>query len=327
MTQEAGQSAVREARDAVLHALRPVIVGHDDVIDGLLTALACGGHALVCAPPGQGKTAIATAFARATGLEFRRIQFTADLMPSDLIGTEVYVEDKPGGHRQRQFVRGPLFSQFVLADEINRSWPRTQSALLEALESGRVSVGRETHVLDQHFCVVATRSVPEQDRDGTYPLPLAQLDRFLVELHLSWPTPEEEAEVLRRRFAASRPEASVALSPAAILELRGAVRSVAVTEPAVQRAVSLVQATRPESRGARVTREWILSGASSRAATDLLRAAQFHAAAAGRCVLESADVDHVCLMVLRHRLQLNFTAQAEGVGVPDVIKRLVAEVR
>ncbi len=304
-----------------------VIVGHEDVIAHALIAFFAGGHVLLEGVPGLGKTLLVKTMSRVLGLSFKRVQFTPDLMPSDIIGTRVLTESS--GARGFRFERGPIFANLVLADEINRATPKTQSAVLEAMEELQVTVFGETHVLEPPFMVLATQNPIELE--GTYPLPEAQLDRFLFKATVRPPAPEELREILARTTGADAPEASAVLPGAASAQdMRQLLRQVLVA-PAIEDYVArLVHAThpagkRPDGPVVPEVAEYVRFGASPRGAQSLILGAKGHALAQGRVHVSYRDVDAVLYPALRHRLILNFQAEAEKVTADDVLAALVKQ--
>ncbi|MDA3962311.1 MAG: MoxR family ATPase [Planctomycetota bacterium] len=309
---------------AIREAVGRVIVGQERVVEGVLTAIVAGGNVLLEGVPGLGKTELVKALSKALHLEFSRIQFTPDLMPADILGTTVMSQTPDGGYAIT-FRRGPVFTQLLLADEINRATPKTQSALLETMQEGTVTVGGETHVLTQPFFVLATQNPLEQE--GTYPLPEAQLDRFLFKIDVPFPSRSDLNEVVSRTLLRPVIDLQTVIDGPGLLALRALVDKVAVTDEVRDYAVRLVLATHaehPES-GDRIKR-FVRWGASPRAAQALIRAGRVRALVAGRGHLASEDVRHYAPEVLRHRLILNYDGQAEGVRVEDLIDNIVAEL-
>jgi MoxR-like ATPase len=310
-----------------------VIVGQKAVIDELLVAFVAGGHCLLEGLPGLGKTLLIRTLAQAVDLTFHRIQFTPDLMPSDIIGTEVLEEDHVTGKRFFQFNRGPIFGQIILADEINRTPPKTQSALLEAMSEGSVTYGGQTYALDRPFFVLATQNPIEQS--GTYPLPEAQLDRFLLEIHIDYPSEQEEREIARKTTSADLGTVPRVLSANDVRALQMLVPRVPVTEPAVALAVALGRATRPDrlnergesngsARAPKEVREFVRFGAGPRGSQALVLAAKARAALLGQAAADVDDVRAMITPVLRHRLVLSYRAEAEGVRDVDVLAKVLA---
>jgi MoxR-like ATPase len=312
----------RELRDEVAKR----VVGQREVVDGLLLALLANGHALLVGVPGLAKTLLVSTLAEALDLEFSRIQFTPDLMPTDITGTEVIEEDRTTGRRVFRFVRGPVFANVVLADEINRTPPKTQAALLQAMQERGVTVAGETHDLAAPFFVLATQNPIEQE--GTYPLPEAQLDRFMFELRIEYPSREEEVEVALRTTGASLPEIRPVVSGERLLELQKLVRRVPVAPSVAAFAVRLARATRPGTDDApAMTRKYVSWGAGPRASQYLVLGAKARAAARGEPVPHYEDVQSVARQVLAHRIVPSFEAEADRVSARDVIEELLRESR
>jgi MoxR-like ATPase len=306
----------RRVKDEIAKA----VVGHEDIVDGVLTCLFAGGHALLEGVPGLGKTLLIRSLSEALHLHFSRIQFTPDLMPADVTGTTIVVEGEGG--RDFAFRKGPIFSQIVLADEINRATPKTQSALLEAMQEKSVTVGGETHILDKPFFVMATQNPVEQE--GTYPLPEAQLDRFFFKLVVGYSTREELSEILDRTTTGHSPEIARVLDAPAIIEHQKLVRRVGVTASIQDYAVRMVLATHPEGKYAtpQVNR-YFRFGASPRAAQTIMLAAKVKALLAGRTSVAIEDIRRVALPALRHRCLLNFEAEAEGISTDEIVTGVI----
>ncbi len=323
---ESTVARLQEARQRLKTEIAKVVVGQDRVIDSLLVALLCRGHALMIGVPGLGKTLMARSLARALDLEYRRIQFTPDLMPSDITGTDIIMEDPETGRRRMEFFRGPLFTNFLLADEINRAPPKTQAALLQAMQELEVSVGRQTYGLNPPFFVVATQNPVEQE--GTYPLPEAQLDRFMFNIPVEYPTPAEEAQIVKSTTSNVAVVQEPVLSSAEVLRLQEVVRGVPVANDVVDYAVAISNSSRPEVTSMRRNdlHRYIRYGASPRASQYLILGAKAQALLQGRHHVDFEDVRTVASPVLRHRLVLNFHARAEGVTVDEVVRRLLEQV-
>lgn len=316
---------LKEVRTRLRAELSKVIVGQDRVLDFLLIGLLCRGHVLMLGVPGLGKTLMARTIARTLDLDFRRIQFTPDLMPADITGTDIIEEDSQTGHRKLAFLQGPLFTNFLLADEINRAPPKTQSALLQSMQELEVSIGRNTYELAPPFFVVATQNPIEQE--GTYPLPEAQLDRFMFNVPVDYPTPAEEALIVTSTTTNRQTEVKPVVSAEDILGLQQLVRGVPVADPVVQYAVNLVGATRPGYLpGTDALHKYIRYGASPRATQYLILGAKALAVLNGRFHVDYADVRAIAVPVLRHRLVLNFHARAEKIDADTLIARLVQQV-
>jgi MoxR-like ATPase len=307
-------------------AVGGVIVGQQRVVEGVLTAIIAGGNVLLEGVPGLGKTELVKTLARALALDFRRIQFTPDLMPADIVGTNVMTSG-PDGRYNFEFRPGPIFTQLLLADEINRATPKTQSALLETMQEGSVTAAGTTHILTQPFFVLATQNPLEQE--GTYPLPEAQLDRFMFKLNVPFLNRAELNEVVRRTTLGGGAQVAKIIDGPRILELRSVLEKVVVADPIRDFAVRLVLATHPESEFAGdPVRRFVKWGASPRAVQGLIRAARVRALAEGRAHVAFEDVRHFAPEVLAHRVLLNYDGLAENVGVPalvDELAKVVAE--
>ncbi|MCA9320206.1 MAG: MoxR family ATPase [Planctomycetes bacterium] len=317
--------AFREIYDKVKAELGRAMVGQDDVVDGVLTALFAGGHVLLEGVPGLGKTLLVRSLGQAVDLPFSRIQFTPDMMPADIQGTNVLVDTEGGGH-ELQFQQGPLVANIVLADEINRATPKTQSALLEAMQERQITVGRRTLPLSEPYCVLATQNPVEQE--GTYPLPEAQLDRFLMKLVVGYPKEAEYHQILERTTGSSEVALKAVTNGPEILRLRDTVRSVPVPEPVQTHAVRLVMGTQPGSAWApSFVSENVLLGASPRGAQGLLLAGKVRALLDGRFSVSAGDVRAVAKPVLRHRVIVNFHGQADGISTDDVVQRVLDHVK
>ena len=301
------------------------IVGQEAVLDEVLVCLLAGGHALLVGVPGLAKTLLVRTLSEALELEFRRVQFTPDLMPGDITGTEVIEEDRTTGRRAARFIRGPVFTQILLADEINRTPPKTQAALLEAMQEGRVTAGGEDMILPRPFFVLATQNPLEQE--GTYPLPEAQLDRFMLDIRLDYPSAEEEVRILRSTTGAPDAAIEPVLDAERVLTLQRWTREVPVADNVFRYAASLVRATRPGDASATdEVKKWVRWGAGPRAGQALILGAKARALLAGRFHATPDDVRRVALPVLRHRVLVNFHAEAEGVSPDAVVARLLETV-
>ena len=301
-----------------------VVIGQHGIVEGLLVALLAGGHCLLVGVPGLAKTLLIRTLAQALDLSFGRIQFTPDLMPSDITGTEVLEEDQETGHKAFRFVHGPIFHNVILADEINRTPPKTQAALLEAMQEHAVTAGGKTMRLKEPFFVLATQNPIEQE--GTYPLPEAQLDRFLFELRIDYPEAAEEEEIVRTKTAVSPEPVSRVLDGERIAEFQRLVRQVPVADQVIEYAVRLVRATRPGDGASQQVKEMVNWGAGPRASQNLVLAGKARAALQGRHAVSLDDVRAAALPVLRHRIVVNFHAAAPAVGADDLARRLLEEV-
>jgi MoxR-like ATPase len=305
--------------------LGKVIVGQEQVIDELLIALFCRGHALLVGVPGLAKTLLISTLAKTLGLGFSRIQFTPDLMPSDITGTEVIEEDKTTGQRGLRFVKGPIFANMILADEINRTPPKTQAALLEAMQEHQVTAGGKLHRLPQPFFVLATQNPIEQE--GTYPLPEAQLDRFLFNIHVGYPSESEEFQIVRQTTAGGKIELKHILSGDEVLQLQELVRKVPVADHVIRYALRLVRMTRKDEGDVPdFVKEFVGWGAGPRASQALVLAGKARALLKGRYHVSTDDIRQVAVPVLRHRVVLNFNAESEGMKPDGLVKRLIEAV-
>ena len=313
-------------RRTMLAEIRKVIVGQDKVIDEVLIALFSRGHCLLVGVPGLAKTLLIGTLADVLDLRFNRIQFTPDLMPSDITGTDILQEDAATGRRQLQFLKGPIFTNVLLADEINRTPPKTQAALLQSMQEYRVTAGGTTYPLDLPFFVLATQNPIEQE--GTYPLPEAQLDRFMLNIEVSYPPLEDEVQIVMQTTSTNRPEPAKVMDGPAILAYQELVRRVPVSPFVVNYAVSLAQATRPGNPHAPdVVKDYVEWGAGPRASQFLVLGSKARTILDGRFAVSVEDVQAMAPSVMRHRIIPNFKAQAEGLSSLDIIARLMEEVR
>ena len=309
--------------NAVREAIGTVLVGQQSLVDHLLLALLADGHVLVEGVPGLAKTLSISTLAKCLDLQFSRVQFTPDLMPSDLTGTEIIQEDRATGTRELKFVQGPVFTNVLLADEINRTPPRTQAALLEAMQERQVTASGTQYTLDAPFFVLATQNPIEQE--GTYPLPEAQLDRFLLSISVSYPDEMEEREIVARTTEAPQPDPPAVMTAQQVQEVQHLVRTVAVPDHVTNRAVALVRASRPDdSRSTDLVRRCVSWGAGPRASQSIILTAKARAIMDGRLHVNEDDVNAVLESVLRHRILLNFTAKAEGISVAEIIENIMA---
>ena len=297
-----------------------LIVGHDEIVEGILICLFAGGHALLEGVPGLGKTLLVRTLSNSLDLDFARVQFTPDLMPADITGTTVVVESE--GRREFEFKRGPIFSQMVLADEINRATPKTQSALLEAMQEYSVTAGGQTHQLDRPFFVMATQNPIEQE--GTYPLPEAQLDRFFFKLHVGYSNRDELMEILNRTTSSQSPQAKAIIDAEKIIAYQKAVRQVSVSEDIQDYVARIVLSTHPEDKLATPqVKSFFRFGASPRAAQTLVLAGKVQALLNSQTTVSVDNIRSSVLPALRHRCILNFEAEAEGVLCDDVLQNLI----
>jgi MoxR-like ATPase len=321
---EARADDFRSAYERVKAEIAKVIVGHDEIVHGVLTCLFVGGHALLEGVPGLGKTLLVRTLADAIDLNFNRIQFTPDLMPADIIGTNIVME-LPDGRRVFEFQPGPIFSQIVLADEINRATPKTQSALLEAMQEHSVTVGGTIHRLQEPFFVMATQNPIEQE--GTYPLPEAQLDRFLLKLIVGYSTREELSTILDRTTRGERPAAQKVMDGPTLLRFQALVRDVIVAPHVQDYAIRMGLATHPKGAYApAATNQYVRWGSSPRGVQTLVLAAKVRALLDGRFNVSFEDLRRVYLPALRHRILLNFEAQAEGIDPDEVLLKVLDAV-
>lgn len=312
-------------RQRLLGELHKVIIGQDQVIELLLAAMFARGHCLLVGVPGLAKTLLISTLARVLHLKFNRIQFTPDLMPSDITGTDVLEEDVTTGKRAFRFVHGPVFANIILADEINRTPPKTQSALLQAMQEYQVTAGGQTYPLELPFFVLATQNPVEQE--GTYPLPEAQLDRFMFMVNIGYPSKKEERQIVRRTTMELEAEPEPVLTASDIITVQKVLRKLPVSDLVVDYAVSLARATRPKEPGTPAfINEWLTWGAGPRAAQYLVLGAKAHAMLNGRLNVSCEDVRAIAKPVLRHRIFTNFNADAEGIGPDQVIEKLIAAV-
>jgi len=314
-----------QVRDAIVTELRKTIVGMDDVIDEMMIAIFARGHCLLVGVPGLAKTLLVSSLAKSMSLDFKRIQFTPDLMPSDITGTELLQQDPETQERRFKFQKGPVFTNLLLADEINRTPPKTQAALLEAMQEKRVSSGGVDYKLDQPFFVLATQNPIEQE--GTYPLPEAQLDRFLFNIMVKYPSRDEELDIMRSVTSDDEPVLNEVVDAASILELQHLVRRIPVADHVFQYAAALVRATRPDEPDApEFVKNMLAWGAGPRASLNLILAGKARAALRGRTHVSVEDIQALCLPVLRHRIIPSFAARSEGMTADKLIEKLLDEI-
>ncbi|MET4727194.1 MoxR-like ATPase [Lysobacter enzymogenes] len=305
-------------------AIAQAIVGQDEVVEQLLIGLLAGGHCLLEGVPGLGKTLLVRSLGRALELQFRRVQFTPDLMPSDILGTELLEEDHGTGHRHFRFQPGPIFTSLLLADELNRTPPKTQAALLEAMQERTVSYAGTTHALPAPFFVLATQNPLEQA--GTYPLPEAQLDRFLLHIRVGYPSEQEEHDILQQTTGSHSAQVPKVMDADAVLALQARVREVHLGEDVLRWVTRLVRSSRPAADSLSEVRQWVKWGAGPRAGQSLVLAAKARALLHGRFAATREDVAALAAPVMRHRLLLSFAAEAEGKSADDVIAALLRGV-
>jgi len=317
--------ALSDARERILGEIRKVIVGQERVIEELMIAILADGHCLLIGVPGLAKTLMVSTLAGVLDLTFKRIQFTPDLMPSDITGTDIIEEDPTTHARSFKFIRGPVFANVVLADEINRTPPKTQAALLQAMQEKQVTAGGNTYGLDLPFFVLATQNPIELE--GTYPLPEAQLDRFMFSVHVGYPSEEEEKEIVESTTSAYVPDLKKILNAEEIIRLQRLVRRVPVPDHVLDYAIRLARMTRPDSAAPDYVRSWVSWGAGPRASQYLILGAKTRAVLRGKYAPETEDVRAVAQPVLRHRIVTNFNAEADGISASDVVERLLADVQ
>lgn len=316
----------QEAKKNILREIRKVVVGQDSVIENLLIVLFSRGHGLLVGVPGLAKTLLVNTLSKVLNCQFNRIQFTPDLMPSDITGTDILYEDQSTGYRDFQFIKGPIFANILLADEINRTPPKTQAALLQAMQEKQVTVGTTTYHLDQPFLVFATQNPIEHE--GTYPLPEAQLDRFMFQINVEYPSKKQEVDIAMSTTSGYLPELNSVLNIEKVLQFQNLVPRVPVSEHVAKFAVNLVQLTRPRNgESPDYVHEWINWGAGPRASQYLILAAKAKALMESRMAIDSEDVRQVAHQVLEHRILLNFKAEAENVKALDIIDQLLQTVK
>ena len=314
------------AKTAALKAsMGRVIIGQENVVELLITCLLAGGHALVEGVPGLGKTLLVKSLAQATDMQFRRVQFTPDLMPSDIVGTEILEEDGATRQRSFRFQPGPVFTQVLLADEINRAPPKTQSALLEAMQERSVTFAGQTHKLPRPFFVLATQNPIEQS--GTYPLPEAQLDRFLLRIDVVYPTEDEEVMMVAATTRSALQDAEAAMDVETLLRLQQLVRDIEIGDHLVRYATRLVRATRPQETTVAAVKKHVGWGAGPRAGQALVLASKARALMQGRLAVTRDDIGAMLLPVLAHRVLRNFEAEADGVAMADILQALQREIK
>ena len=317
---------MRQSMDAIRKEVGKVIIGQEDVLNEILMCIIAGGHALLIGLPGLAKTLTVNTIAKVLDMKFKRVQFTPDLMPSDITGTEVLETDRVTQQKEFRFMQGPIFCNLLLADEINRTPPKTQAALLEAMQEKQVSVGKEVYKLDKPFFVLATQNPIEQE--GTYPLPEAQLDRFMFNIFVDYPKRDEEITVIARTTGAAGAEPQVVIDKKAVIHLQEVVRKIPVSDHVIGYAVSLVRATRPsDSEAPEFTKKYVSTGAGPRAGQYLVLAAKARAVLEGRIHVSCNDIRGAAMPVLRHRILTNFAADSEGLKSVDIVKRLLSEIK
>ena len=317
---------LRKKYQDVRAELQKVIVGQDEVLEQILISIFARGHCLLVGVPGLAKTLMISTLARSLSLSFSRIQFTPDLMPSDITGTEVIQEDRATGERKFRFLKGPVFANVILADEINRTPPKTQAALLEAMQERQVTAGGTKHVLEDPFFVLATQNPIEQE--GTYPLPEAQLDRFMFNIQVDYPSEDEEVEIMKRTTVPQSADVRPVLTGQEILHLQEIVRKVPVTDEIIRYVLRLTRQTRVTKEEAPAyLKEWLAWGAGPRASQFLILGGKARAILNGRSYVSAEDIQAVAYPVLRHRILTNFSAEAEGITSQAIIQRLLKETQ
>ncbi len=316
---------LHQTRDKILEEVSKEIVGQKEVVNDLLICLFAGGHALLVGVPGLAKTTLIRTFSKVLDLQFRRIQFTPDLMPSDITGTEVLQEDRSTGERLFRFIKGPLFANIILADEINRTPPKTQAALLEAMQEHRVTVGGEDYLIDPPFFVLATQNPIEQE--GTYPLPEAQLDRFMFQININYPSQTDEVEIVKNTTSAYKGEPQKVIGAEDIMKIQELVRRVPVADSVIEYAVRIVKATRSNSEDVTndLVKQYVSWGAGPRASQYLILASKVRSILEGRNSAAEEDVRAVAEPVLRHRIITNYRAEADRMDIHQIIQSVINE--
>lgn len=313
------------AREKIEQQISKVIIGQKEVIEQIMICLLASGHGLIIGVPGLAKTLMVNTLAKVLNLVFNRIQFTPDLMPSDITGTEIIEEDAGSGHRKFRFVKGPIFANIVLADEINRTPPKTQAALLQAMQEYHVTVGGETHSLPLPFFVLATQNPIELE--GTYPLPEAQLDRFMFSIYIDYPNLKDEIEIVKSTTSAYEPSLETILSDKEIIQLQKLLRRVPVSDDVVNYAVRLSSSTRTNNDAAPTfIKDWVSWGAGPRASQYLILGAKTRSILNGRYTPTIEDIQAIAQPVLRHRIVTNFNAEAEGLKADDIVRKLLETI-
>ncbi|HKZ21572.1 MAG TPA: MoxR family ATPase [candidate division Zixibacteria bacterium] len=316
---------LNQARNKIKSEIQKVIIGQDQVIDELLIALLSNGHCLLIGVPGLAKTLLISTLSKILDLKFSRIQFTPDLMPSDITGTEIIDEDTSSGKRAFRFVKGPIFGNIILADEINRTPPKTQAALLQAMQEHEVTAAGVTYKLDEPFFVLATQNPIEQE--GTYPLPEAQLDRFMFNIHIDYPSLEEENQIVKTTTSAYSWNLDKVMGADEIIRLQKLARKVPVSDHVINYAVKIARATRPQNNHLPYIKNWVSWGAGPRASQYMILGAKTKSILDGRFTPAIEDVKNVAKPVLRHRIVTSFNAEADGVGTEEIIEKLLLDVK
>ena len=315
---------INNQKDSFLSEISKIIIGQESVINDIFIALLCKGHVLLEGVPGLGKTLIIKTLAETLDLKFNRIQFTPDLMPSDIIGTEIISQNVDTNQRELKFIKGPVFSNVILADEINRTPPKTQSALLEAMQESKVTTGGETYTLEDPFFVLATQNPIEQE--GTYPLPEAQLDRFMFNILIQYPSAKDEQDIVKANTTTNNQKLKNIISKGDLIDFQKLVLDIPVADNVIEYAVKFTHNSRPGKKSSKITEKYIQWGSGPRASSFLVHASKAKAALDGRPTPSIEDVKSVIKPVFRHRIILNFNAEAEGVKVDDLLDQLIAEV-
>ena len=310
---------------ALKKEIAKVIVGQEKTIDQLLITFLAGGHALLEGVPGLAKTLMIRTLAQAIDLDFKRIQFTPDLMPSDIIGTEILEEDHTTGKKFFEFNKGPIFSNIILADEINRTPPKTQAALLEAMQEFEVTYAGTTYALEKPFFILATQNPIEQS--GTFPLPEAQQDRFLLYIKIDYPTASDETDILKATTSSQKAAINAVITGKDIKRLQELVREVPISDTLIEYVSSMVRATRPATTGIDFVKQWVSWGAGPRAGQAMILTAKASSLQQGRTAVTVEDINNVALPVLRHRILINFKAEAQGITADDVTQQLIKETQ
>ncbi len=314
-----------KAKEQIIGELHKIIVGQDEIIEQIMIALFSNGHCLIEGVPGLAKTLMISSLAKSLDLKFSRIQFTPDLMPSDITGTDILTEDKTSGNRFFDYIKGPIFGNIILADEINRTPPKTQSSLLQAMQEYQVTAGNKTFTLEKPFLVLATQNPIEQE--GTYPLPEAQLDRFMFNIKIDYPSFEEEKLIVKMSNMKDEYKIQPVLKASQIIELQNAIKHIPVSEHVLEYAVKLVRSTRPNSPDSPdFIKKWISWGAGPRASQYMVLAAQAKSALENRLTPSVEDIKYVAKIILRHRVLVSFAAEAEGFNSDSIIDKLIREL-
>lgn len=320
MSQLESLKNIHEQYKVLREEVAKVIIGQDDTLEALLIAFFSRGHAQLVGVPGLAKTMMIHTLAEVMDLSFKRIQFTPDLMPSDITGTEVIEEDRQTGQREFRFIKGPVFGNIILADEINRTPPKTQSALLEAMQEHQVTASGTSYVLEEPFFVLATQNPIEQE--GTYPLPEAQLDRFMFQLNVGYPSAEEEKEIVTKTTGTQKVVLNKVLNREQLLNIQDLVVALPVADHIIDYAVNMVRSTRPDDSKIKLVRDYVKWGAGPRASQYLIIGAKTRAALLGKMTPDEEDVNAVAPLVLRHRILRNFRAEADGIKLEDIVSEL-----